>query len=765
MVDDWQELPKDDGADDWQEVSEKTQTKPVAAEPISKTESGLRGAAQGISMGWADEATAAIESALSDKDYQQALEESRTAYKAAEQANPYTYLAGEVGGGVALPGFGMAQAAKAPTMLAKLAKMGMIGAATGAVQGAGTSEAQDASGVLRDAQGSAQVGAIAAPVLGVAAPGLLKAGAGAIRKMSTTADEAGKMFEYGQKGLDLVGEEAAIREEELLRDAIDKNIRPAVQGVNKLESGLYEQAKDVSRDKAFPLQDIIDFSLKAQTDANLPESATAATQRMIKSKGNAVSKGFETVAQEPLEEAQERIKQQMLNKYSTDIETKRQALIKQIEEARNLPPEPNISLLENPDVVQSIAKNDLTKQYSKKLMTLEADLMRKIESAGKDVDDEQLATLENLLIKVRQDEPVFDVVVDPKTGKEVMTVTSNVLKAMGANLDPKPLKAPPTKARPNIADLEAELAKLDADMPQFMAKSDDKTGANLMTLGSDVFGTSVKPVVQTRQLVKQTKEILQKPNLNIDELSLLKTELSNALEKAQTFEEQMYIQKVLNEVNQTYTKALDPATYEKAKAATKGIDVAESLLSGSTKGMGGRLAGEQALETKKLATKLTRAQAGDATQDVVDIERAKRAMQEVEQAAGKDVGVGAGFDATKEAAERAYLSKITTGSAEIMGDPTNPMSSLFISGKGKLMSAANLTGRAAQWTPDQFNNFATRIEGKGIPGAKSVANKIRAIGNVGDMQKRKALLFSLEQSPEYRQMMLEEDEGGQQIPS
>lgn len=761
--DDWQEVALDESADDWQEVTDSSSPK-VQASPkqdISKTESALRGAAQGLSMGWADEATAAAEAALSDKSYQQALEESRQAYKQAEQANPYTYVAGEVGGGIALPGFGMASAAKAPTMMAKLAKMGLIGATTGAVQGAGTSEAQDISGVLRDAEGSAKVGAVAAPVLGVAAPALLKAGGGAIRNMSSTADEAGKMFEYGQKGVDLVGEQAAIREEELLRDVIDKNVRPAVQGVNKLESGLYESAKDAARDKAFSVEDLLNFSLKTQQEANLPETATAATQRMIKSKGNAASRGFESVVQEPLEEAQDRIKQQMLNKYSSDVEAKRQALIKQIEEAKNLPPEPNISLLENQDVVQSMAKNDLTKQYSKKLMTLEADLMRKIESAGKDASDEQISALENLLVKVRQDEPIFDVVTDPKTGKEVMTVTSNVLKAMGTNLDPKPLKAPATKARPNIADLEAELAKLDSDMPQFMAKADDKTGANLMTLGSDVFGTAVKPVVQSKQLVKQTKEILQKPNLNIDELSILKNELSDALNKASTFEEQMYIQKVLNEVNDIYTKSLDPKTYGLAKQATKDLDVAESLLTGSTKGMTGRLAGEQALETKKLATKLTRAQAGDATQDVVDIERAKRAMMDVEKSAGKSANVSGAFDSTKEAAERAYLSKITTGSAEIMGDPTNPMSSLFISGKGKLMSAANLTGRAAQWTPDQFNNFATAIETKAIPGAKSVANKIRAIGNVGDMQKRKALLFSLEQSPEYRKMMEEEENGGQ----
>ncbi|MFN9914626.1 MAG: hypothetical protein ACK53L_18710, partial [Pirellulaceae bacterium] len=49
-------------------------------EDISKTESFLRGAAQGASFGFADELTAKTESLLSDKEYEQALAESREAY-------------------------------------------------------------------------------------------------------------------------------------------------------------------------------------------------------------------------------------------------------------------------------------------------------------------------------------------------------------------------------------------------------------------------------------------------------------------------------------------------------------------------------------------------------------------------------------------------------------------------------------------------------------------------------------------------------------
>jgi hypothetical protein len=103
-------------------------------------ESGTRGLAQGASMGFADEATGALE-ALWDKAtkgdakgfadlYRQHRDESRANYDAAKKANPGTYGASQVGGAVAtslVPGLGEAN----------LAKLGVMGAA----QGLGSSDA------------------------------------------------------------------------------------------------------------------------------------------------------------------------------------------------------------------------------------------------------------------------------------------------------------------------------------------------------------------------------------------------------------------------------------------------------------------------------------------------------------------------------------------------------------------------------------------------------------------------------------------------
>jgi hypothetical protein len=86
-------------------------TAAAIAPPISKLESGIRGAAQGASFGFADELTGAGRAAMEafqkgDVDnfltnYKKYTELSRKNYKASEEANPLTYKAAEVAGAVA----------------------------------------------------------------------------------------------------------------------------------------------------------------------------------------------------------------------------------------------------------------------------------------------------------------------------------------------------------------------------------------------------------------------------------------------------------------------------------------------------------------------------------------------------------------------------------------------------------------------------------------------------------------------------------------
>lgn len=135
--------------------------------PPSELESGVRGAVQGATLGFSDEAVGAAEALWNvakgnpktfGELYRTYRDESRTNNKAAEEANPKSYMAGNIAGGIGsmlVPGLGGAN----------IGKM----AALGAAQGLGGSEADltkgDVGGVVKD---TAVGGAIGGAVGGVA---------------------------------------------------------------------------------------------------------------------------------------------------------------------------------------------------------------------------------------------------------------------------------------------------------------------------------------------------------------------------------------------------------------------------------------------------------------------------------------------------------------------------------------------------------------------------------------------------------------------
>jgi hypothetical protein len=99
---------------------------------IGMPEAFARSAAQALTFETADEATARAESVLTGKPYEQALEETRAKYKAAEEQSPAISLLGGIAGGVA-QGLGVAAltgGASAPVTgaqtLSKIAKLGQI---------------------------------------------------------------------------------------------------------------------------------------------------------------------------------------------------------------------------------------------------------------------------------------------------------------------------------------------------------------------------------------------------------------------------------------------------------------------------------------------------------------------------------------------------------------------------------------------------------------------------------------------------------------
>jgi len=118
----------------WDETSEVVEAPPKwedtkEVEKTGATEAVIRGAAQGLTFGFADEITAAAESVFTDKTYDQSLKESRQAYNKAKEDQTTAYNVGDYGATAAsllIPGgLGVKAGAKAAQVGAKAgAKLG-----------------------------------------------------------------------------------------------------------------------------------------------------------------------------------------------------------------------------------------------------------------------------------------------------------------------------------------------------------------------------------------------------------------------------------------------------------------------------------------------------------------------------------------------------------------------------------------------------------------------------------------------------------------
>lgn len=128
----------------------------------SEIDSAARGLAQGATLGFADEISGGAEAlwnkAKGDptefgKLYQQYRDESRSNFKKAQESNPGSYMAGEIGGGIATAAIPFGGAAT-------LGRAVVSGARAGALAGLGMSEAKDAAGLIEDTAKGVAMGAV-----------------------------------------------------------------------------------------------------------------------------------------------------------------------------------------------------------------------------------------------------------------------------------------------------------------------------------------------------------------------------------------------------------------------------------------------------------------------------------------------------------------------------------------------------------------------------------------------------------------------------
>ena len=216
----------------WKDRATSIEDKP------SSIESAARGGLQGATLGFSDEliggAEALFKGAFGDDNFNQEdllanykkyRDESRSANKAAEEANPGTYLTGDIAGSIApslLTGGAAAAGNLGRVALTQSAKqLAKAGAVQGAASGLGLSEEGDLSGLATDTAIGGGVGAAAGAVLPSIGKGLgkvvgatgdyIKDKAPAIVQRGTEA------FDLAKKGIKVVGNKA---EEALNTDAL-----------------------------------------------------------------------------------------------------------------------------------------------------------------------------------------------------------------------------------------------------------------------------------------------------------------------------------------------------------------------------------------------------------------------------------------------------------------------------------------------------------------------------------------------------------------
>lgn len=165
-----------------QQNAGKQQPTPAPTKPdVSRLESGARGAVQGLTFGFGDEIYGGVKGAanylLGDGDFSQTYARERDAVreanKRAQEANPGTYLAGEIGGSLVVPAGGAARGLATGGKAAMRAlpygetkaaqyvgQYAVPGAAYGGTYAAGASEGQTAGAVAEDAAKGARTGGL-----------------------------------------------------------------------------------------------------------------------------------------------------------------------------------------------------------------------------------------------------------------------------------------------------------------------------------------------------------------------------------------------------------------------------------------------------------------------------------------------------------------------------------------------------------------------------------------------------------------------------
>ncbi len=274
----------------------------AAPDEYSMLDSGVRGAAQGITFSLADELEGAVNSPMgatksllgllgmdtSDdedvKSYSDARDKARAEYQAAEEQNPGSYLTGNLLSGLipgaavtklvgpAAKGLSVAKGAMGPlnkaTAMQNISNATKAGALGGAALGVGTSQADLTKGEVGDLVEDASVGTLVGGGLGAGISGGIEAGKGMVSgakrtidwlKNTETIQNFLKSKNYGKEGIDVVS-----------KDGLAKAGDAVIEGASELglkAKEVYSNAGKAIREAKKGIKDSGQtFDIKSQID-------------------------------------------------------------------------------------------------------------------------------------------------------------------------------------------------------------------------------------------------------------------------------------------------------------------------------------------------------------------------------------------------------------------------------------------------------------------------------------------------------------------
>lgn len=202
---------------------------PVPSTLATDVQDVVRGGAQGVTLGFADELEGALRAAANAGASDQSLRElytkyrdvARQKYKESEERSPYLSMAGNVAGGFVLP---LGALKTAGTGLSRVGQIAKMGAKAGAVTAAGTSEAETLPELAEDVATGGVVGGVLGG--GISAIGAIPSGISRAltkaKRESTLVGDLAIAREAGKTGEKLTGQTRFAKVENRLMKELKK---------------------------------------------------------------------------------------------------------------------------------------------------------------------------------------------------------------------------------------------------------------------------------------------------------------------------------------------------------------------------------------------------------------------------------------------------------------------------------------------------------------------------------------------------------------